>query len=57
MHKPRMQKRGDKEPVKEKVHIKMCIINIRSSIYVTLLATIFLSKPYRKNHSEPTGDA
>ena len=37
-NKPRMQKRGDKErsPVKEKVHILRCVINIRclvSSIY------------------------
>ena len=50
----------NRSPVKEKVYIKMCVINVRSlisSIYMTLLVTIFLSKPYRKCQSEPTDDA
>ena len=50
-----MQKRGDRRYA----HFKMCVINVRSLVskYLqSLLITTFLSKPYRKRQSEPTGD-
>ena len=45
------EERRQREAQSEAVHIKTCVINTRSligSIYMTLLVTIFLSKPYRK---------
>ena len=50
-----MQKRGDRRYA----HFKIRVINVRSLVskYLqSLLITTFLSKPYRKRQSEPTGD-